>query len=228
MPERDAPLPRDGYAFGAPLSTERAELLVARLPLAPGRHVLQLGCGAGELLLRIVEARPAATGTGVDRRRAELDAARSAAVRRGLAERVEFVEADAATFDDRGDVVVCLGTAGAWGGATRALRALREHVEPGGRLLFGDRFWERPPGSEARRAFGDLPTYDGLVHVAEAAGYRVELAARATPEEWDAYEASRRAFLERSPGAQPAGSHRRADDGGYRGVLGFATLVLAR
>lgn len=230
MPDAPTVLPADGHALGAPLSERRAASLVARLPLAPGRHVLQLGCGRGELLMRVVESHPAATGTGVDRRRAELDAARREASRRRLSERVELVEADPVTFDDRGDVVVCLGTAGAWGGATRALRALRERVEPGGRLLFGDHFWERPPGAEARRAFGELPTLSGLVHVAEAAGFRVELAEPSTREEWEAFEASHRVPAEQAvslDGRQSAG-RRRAYDGAHSGGLGFATLVLAR
>ena len=231
MPDGRGTPAGDGTVFDVPLSSERAATLVERLPLAPGRHALDLACGRGELLLRIVESHPAATGTGVDRRRPELDAARHAASRRRLSERVEFVEADPATFDDRGEVVVCLGAADAWGGATRALRALRGRVEPGGRLLFGDRFWERPPGAQARRAFGELPTWDGLVHVAEAAGYRVELADRATQAEWDAFEAARRDAIERSGSADAlalAEQRRREYEGGYRGVLGFAALVLAR
>ena len=45
-----------GLTFNAPLSEERASRLVAALPIAPGHHVLDFGCGWGELLLRILAA----------------------------------------------------------------------------------------------------------------------------------------------------------------------------
>ena len=101
--------------FNAPLSQERADALIDLLPLAPGRHVLDLGCGWGELLLRVVAAHSAATGTGVDADRQALDRARRAAAARGLYDRVEFVEGDLTTFDDRGDLVLCVGAAHALG-----------------------------------------------------------------------------------------------------------------
>ena len=51
-----------GLTFNAPLSEERANALVAALPISPGHHVLDLGCGWGELLLRILAAHPGDDG----------------------------------------------------------------------------------------------------------------------------------------------------------------------
>ena len=95
-----------GLTFNAPLSEERATALVSALPISPGHHVLDLGCGWGELLLRILAAHPATTGTGVDTDREALDRGVRAATRRGLHGRVEFVEAPAETFVDVADIVV--------------------------------------------------------------------------------------------------------------------------
>ena len=218
-----------GLTFNAPLSEERAAALIRALALAPGRHVLDLGCGWGELLLRIVAAHPGSTGTGVDRNRRRLDRGRRTASQRGLYERVEFVEADMTTFDDHGDVVLSVGAAHAWGGATVALRELLERVERGGTLLFADGFWERPPGADARRLFGDLPVFEGLLQMARGAGLTVEQAERSTREEWDAFEAGRRAGLEAADDPLvrlAAVEHERDYHDGYRGVLGFAWLVL--
>jgi cyclopropane fatty-acyl-phospholipid synthase-like methyltransferase len=216
--------------FEAPLSEQRATELVAGLPLAPGRHALDLGCGFGELLLRVVAAHPAATGTGVDTRRPALDRARRAAAERSLHERVEFVEADPATFDDRGDVVLCVGASHAWGGATSALRELRGRVERGGTVLFGDGFWQRPAGADVRRLLGDLPVLDGLLQVARSAGFAVEHADASTLDEWDTLEERWRAGLEQAgdPAGHLAAIERERDyREGYRGVLGFAWLVLS-
>lgn len=230
LPAEVLELAHAGLTFDAPLSEERAATLVASLALAPGRHVLDLGCGWGELLLRVVAAHPAATGTGVDTRRSSLGRARRAAAARSLYERVEFVEGDVTAFDGHGDLVLCVGAAHAWGGATPALRELREKVEPGGLVLFADGTWQRPAGAEARRVFGDLPRLDGLVQVARSSGFAVELAEHSTLEEWDLYEERWRSRLEAAEDAAVrlvAFERERAYRDGYRGVLGFAWLVLS-
>jgi cyclopropane fatty-acyl-phospholipid synthase-like methyltransferase len=231
-PPRDAvrALAHSRLTFNAPLSEERAAGLVRALALAPGRHALDLACGWGELLLRVVAAHPASTGTGVDLDRRSLDRARHAAAARGLQERVEFVEDDATSFEDHGDVVLCVGSSHAWGGATPALRALRDHVERGGAVLFADGFWERPPGAEARRLFGELAVFDGLLSVARAAGFTVEAAERSTLDEWDAFETGWRSALESSEDPEArllALAREREYRDGYRGILGFAWLVLS-
>ena len=117
-----------GLTFNAPLSEERASALVAALPISPGHHVLDLGCGWGELLLRILAAHPATTGTGVDTDKEALDRGVRAATRRGLHGRVEFVEAPAETFVDVADIVVCVASSHAFGGTGDALHWLRQSV----------------------------------------------------------------------------------------------------
>lgn len=218
-----------GLRFNAPLSDERAAILVRGLPISPGHHVLDLGCGWGELMLRQLEAHPATTGTGVDTDRAALDRGRRLAAQRGLHERVEFVEAEASSFEDGGDVVLCVGSSHAFGGAAAALLAVRQRVHPGGRVLYGDSFWAQEPSQVARRVIGDLPGLDGLLALAAAAGFRVEDSDRSTAEEWDSFETGWRAGLESSsdPDALALAAERKRDyEAGYRGALGFAWLVL--
>ena len=154
---------------------------------------------------------------------------RSEAARRGLHERVELVEGDPATFDDHGDLVMCIGAAQVFGGADHAFRRFRELVLPGGRALVGTPFWERPPGAAARTAHGDLPVYDGVVALARSAGFTVLHDDRATLEEWDAFEGAARSVLEAddTPEARAAAfARKRTHEQEERGVLGFAWLVL--
>ncbi|MCW3021903.1 MAG: class SAM-dependent methyltransferase, partial [Conexibacter sp.] len=68
--------------FMNPLSEAVVDGAIAALPLAPGAKVVETGCGAGELLLRILEAHPEATGTGVDPDADSLALARAAAAAR--------------------------------------------------------------------------------------------------------------------------------------------------
>jgi cyclopropane fatty-acyl-phospholipid synthase-like methyltransferase len=224
-------LARDGLVFNAPLSDERASALLERLVVAPGGHVLDLGCGRAELLLRLVAAHPGTTATGVDVDRAALDRARARAAALRLLDRVDLVEADVTGFGDRGDVVLSVGSAHAWGGAEPALAALAGHLQPGGLLLLGDGFWAAEPGEEARGIFGDLPAgLDGLVETAARAGFRVVDAAESSQAEWDAFESGWREGLLRSgrPDAVALAHERQHEyERAYRGVLGFGWLVLA-
>lgn len=219
-----------GLTFNAPLDDKRANALVAALPISPGHHVLDLGCGWGELLLRILVAHPATTGTGVDSERVALDRGVRLAAQRGLHGRVEFVEADAATFIDVADVVVCVGSSHAWGGPEVALAWLRECVTPGGRVLHGDAFWADPPNAVALEANGELPRLDEIHAATHAAGFRIERDEVSTLAEWDAFESGWRAGLEASPDPEAvafAATRQREYEDGYRATIGFSWLVLA-
>jgi SAM-dependent methyltransferase len=220
-----------GLSFNAPLGEERAARLVRELRVVPGGHVLDLGCGWAELLLRIVGASPGTTGTGVDDDAVALARGRRRAVETGLVDRVDLVEGDARGFRDRGDLVVCVGAAHAWGGAGPALQALRGHLQPGGLLLFGDGFWAAEPRGWALETFGPLPeALAGLIALAADAGLRCTAAEASTQAEWDAFEAGWRAGLERTGRADAQALARQRQDEYercYRGVLGFAWLLLA-
>lgn len=223
-------LAHSGLTFNAPLSEERSGELVTALPISPGHHVLDLGCGWGELLLRILASHPATTGTGVDADRHALDRGVRLAAQRALHGRVEFVEADAATFVDQADVVICVAASHSFGGPRDALNALRECVAPGGRVLYGDGFWASPPSPAALEALGDLPTLDDVVAAAHAAGFRIEQEDESTRTEWDAFERSWREGLEASadPAAVEFAAKRRDEyENGYRDAVGFCWLVLA-
>jgi cyclopropane fatty-acyl-phospholipid synthase-like methyltransferase len=218
-----------GLTFNAPLAEERAAELVRALPISPGHHVLDLCCGWGELLLRILAAHPATTGTGVDTSREALDRGRRAATRLGLHERVELVEAPAETFADVADVVLCIAASHAFGGHAAALETLRQSVTAGGRVLFADGYWAADPSEAALSAIGQLPRLEQLEADARAAGFRVEHVASSSREEWDAFEAAWRAGLESSGDADAvafAAERRREYEDGYRDTIGFAWLVL--
>lgn len=219
-----------GLTFNAPLSLERADALVAALPISPGHHVLDLGCGWGELLLRILTAHPATTGTGVDTTREALDRGVRLAAERGLHERVEFVEAPAETFVDLADVVVCVASSHAFGGAGAALDWLRQSVTPGGRVLYGDGFWASEPSPTAVESIGKLSRHDELRELARVAGFRIEGDEVSSRAEWDAFEAGWRLGLEQSGDPEAvtfAAQRRREYEDGYRDAIGFAWLVLA-
>ncbi len=234
----------DPYAkmrWNTPLSEDHATLLLDRLDASNGRTWLDLGCGWGELLVRAVSAGPAdATGHGVDVDDRLLERGRSRAFERGLGDRVTFEAGSAADVEAAADRVLCIGSSHTLGGTRQMLDSLADRVSPGGRVLVGDACWEKPPTAEALEIFGDevLPLVDVVEH-ARASGWRVLHLSTADQREWDDFEstwrAARQEWLLDNPNHDDAGGVRDQLDtqlrdyvGSYRGVLGFAYLVLAR
>ncbi|MGW5721734.1 SAM-dependent methyltransferase [Amycolatopsis sp. NPDC003865] len=229
-------LRRSRMRWNTPLSEPHAQLLLDRMALDEGRLV-DLGCGWGELPLRAAARAPGLRVTGVDTDEGALARGRAAAGERGLA--VDFVEADAATWDGPAERAFCIGSAHIFG-STKAALARLARVVPSGRLLYGDGFWAAPPDDAAREIFGpDMLTLPELLDAATAAGWRVRHLSTADQLEWDDFESTSRAGWEDWLAAHPddprAGEvgewlDRRLREyvGVYRGVLGLAYLVLTR
>jgi len=229
---------RTELTWNTPLSESHASELLGRLELASAHRILDLGCGRGKLLLQALGRAPGAHGVGVDRDRWELDQGRALAKESGLEGRVTFVAHDATKYDATADRVMCIGASHAWGGTAAALARLRDRTVPKGLLLYGDGFWTRAPSRRSLETFGPQEgSVDAIAERARSAGWRVVHADTADQSEWDSFEESSYRGLERfarrapdhplSNAARELAARRRKDYyEGYRGVLGFAYLIL--
>jgi SAM-dependent methyltransferase len=227
--------------WNTPLSVAHADLLIDRLDAHAVESVLDLGCGWAEFLIRAVQSTDSAcTGIGVDTDSAALERASTAIERSGLQERISLVQRPATEWVQPADRVICIGASHAWGGTTSALQALNGSVAPGGRLLFGDGYWEREATPEALAIFGqDVLDLPGLTERVLDAGWRVLSFSAADQREWDEFESSWRRGQEQWLLANP--QHPQAPEtrekldarlreyvSAYRGILGFCYLVLTR
>jgi SAM-dependent methyltransferase len=250
MPDTELPPRLTQLTFHGPLSEPRAARLVARLIRNGPRTVLDIGCGWGELMLRILAAAPDATGLGLDTDARDLTRGQDNAQARGLEDRVAFVrESGVGTSRGPVDLVLCLGASHALteveppGHTAAALGELRRLVTPGGRVLLTEGFWHRTP-TEAELAgmwpgtsatdFCDLAS---LVDLAVAAGFRPAWIETATLGEWEDFESGYQCDEQEwlaSHGDHPkaAGIRAQVDQHrsfwlrGYYGLLGYAYLTL--
>ncbi|MFJ4538551.1 SAM-dependent methyltransferase [Streptomyces tibetensis] len=235
---------RTRLTFHGPLSEARAADLVQRLTRHHPTTVLDIGCGSGELMLRILATAPEATGTGVDLDTDDLARGRKAAEDRGLASRVRFLEESATgTTQGPADLVLCVGSSQALGDRLPdALEELRRLVTDRGRVLLGEGFWERTPTpDELSRMWPDAAATDHpdlatLMGMTVDAGFRPEWTETASLDEWEAFESGYLADTEvwlaehpRHPLAEETRQRldrHRARWLSYRGVLGLAYLTL--
>lgn len=170
--------------------------------------------------MRVVAANPATTGTGVESVGIALRQAHRGLVERRLAERVEFVEDDPATFQDVASLVVALDAPGLFGDAGWP-EAVRDRLEPGGVVLVGADIVADDAGD-----VGGITTHAELAATAVDAGYRILLSDAVARAELDAYEASVRVGLAHIGAPDRAEDRREEYEGGALRARGFALLVL--
>lgn len=235
-----------------PLSEERAAHLVAFLSDPTPTEILDMGCGWGELLLRVLTAAPQARGRGVDSAAVSIDRARQQALNRGLFDRVTFESVPGLEAEDRpAEAVICIGASQIWGPPVEAaqpldyaaaLRALRALVLPGGRLVYGEAIWSATPHPAATAPLAgrddEYLTLDALSEQIRDAGFEIVDADQASIQEWDVFEAGYRdrftRWLEAHDADHPSAGQirqqyeeqRAAYEEGYRGVLGMAYFCL--
>ena len=185
----------EGLAFMNPLAEEEVDEMIEALELEPNAHVLDLGCGKAEILLRIVERFPDVRATGLDNSPAILAEARRQAESRVPEAKVVLLEQDVREYaPDPGsfDLVVSTGGVAFRGGVGGTLAVLAGFVASGGKLLFGEGYWREEPSAEYLVALGaareELKDYEGTIQAAVEVGLDLKRAVTSSIEDWDAYE----------------------------------------
>ncbi|WP_113698847.1 SAM-dependent methyltransferase [Nonomuraea lactucae] len=184
-----------GHRILNPLTDDKLELLGEICRVTPATRQLDLACGKGELLTRWSQ-RYGSVGVGVDISQVFLAAARDRADELGVAERVRFVEADAATYEDGPgtyDIVSCIGATWIGNGLLGTLDLMRRPLRSGGLALVGECFWSVPPPAEAYESLQiDEDAFTSLAGTAErfeSAGFELLEMVLANQDTWDRYAA---------------------------------------
>lgn len=179
--------------FCVPVSAEKVDHVIDRIPMEPGTRVLDVGCSKAEMLIRAAEICQI-QAIGIDSSPYYIQAAHEALAARAPGADIELYET---TFDQHEvepnsfDVIICVGSTGIFGGYEGALQALKPLLIPGGFLLIGARYWRQAPTDEILLAFGDsahgLYDYAGTIQVGASEGYIPRYVAVSSVDDWDHY-----------------------------------------
>jgi SAM-dependent methyltransferase len=233
------------HPIAAPIAGVNVNRLLRRTGRRPQARILDLGCGEAAWAMQALAHCPDGHADGVDISPYALERAATAAIDRGLADQLSLHERDARTCVPDGDydLVLCVGSTHVFGGYAETLDQAGRHVNRDGVLMVGEGFWQSPPPAEALAALdakaSDFSDLAGLAGQAEKAGWTPVYAHVSDDAEWDDYEwswvGSLTEWALENPGhpdapeaLAAARDHRTGWLTGYRGVLGFATLVLRR
>lgn len=107
--------------------------------LEAGGRVADVGCGRGRALITLLQAYPDVTAVGYDLAEAQLEGARRNAEEAGVADRVEFVDRDAAQgIDGPFDLVTTFDVAHDLADPDAVFRAVHDALTPDGSFLLLD------------------------------------------------------------------------------------------
>lgn len=236
-----------GLVYCNPIGSARMERVVAVTSLSRGLRVLDVGAGTGELLIRLIE-RHGVLGVGVEREAIFAEEMRRAALARVETSMLEVVESDAKAYVREAtpgsfDAAFCIGASHALGDYTMTLRTLSRLVKPGGHVVMGEGYWKRPPDAEYLASFGgtaeEMSTHAANVEEGVAMGLIPLYATTASQDEWDEYEWTYSANIEKhllahpeDPEADQMRERCRAWRSGYlrwgRETMGFGVYVFQR
>jgi cyclopropane fatty-acyl-phospholipid synthase-like methyltransferase len=242
--ERLSAITHGDRPFHDPLDPAVVDEVLDFARLGPGDRAVDIGCGPGELLVRLAE-RTGCGGLGVDLATAQVEEARRRAAARAPQAGLEFVAGDAAAVEGEFALSACVGSTHALGGLDEALGRMAELTLAGGHVLLGDGFWAREPTDAYLDALGgasrdELSDFAGLVRAGERHGLTAVHVRVASEADWDRYEwtlvANGERFLADHPDAPEADDLRawvgaareRILAPGGRGTMGFALVLMRR
>jgi SAM-dependent methyltransferase len=179
-----------------PFTQEKLMLVGEICRLNSDMHQLDLCCGKAEMLCQWSH-RWGIRGTGVDISSVFLTAAHQRALELGVADRITFIEGDAAKYTPEAlsyDVVSCIGATWIGDGLVGTLKLMEPALKPGGLLLVGEPYWIAAPPEAAYELMevdkDDFTSLIGMLDRIESVGLELVEMVLADTNSWDRYVAS--------------------------------------
>jgi ubiquinone/menaquinone biosynthesis C-methylase UbiE len=184
------------HHFSSPVTPDLLDRVLAVSGVVHGWRVIDLGCGPATMALHLAEHYGVSV-EAVDRSAIMLELARDRAKAHAVGRRLSFHQAESMDYlagAEPCDLLVAVGAGMLVPGAAdnaAQLGALAAGVKPGGRLLWGEIFWKKPPSAMLRQTTRPVAalyaSHADYVMAGEAAGLTPLYAAVCTDQDWDEY-----------------------------------------
>lgn len=178
-----------------PLDETRLEDVFERVPVRSQARVLDIGCGKGEMLIRLAEKKEI-KGVGVDKSPYCIKKAEKEKAARVPQANLTFVETDGALYNpetkESQDLTMCIGASWIYGGYKKTLQALSQMTKISGHVMVGEPFWRKtPPQAYLKREKLSkklFSTHQGNVAIGESIGLEPVYTMVSSESDWDNYE----------------------------------------
>lgn len=178
-----------------PTSEEKLARLVDLVGISAEASAIDIACGKGEFLVRLVEAYGVRV-LGVDVSPFFIVEAKRRTMERTPNANATYTQMDGADFrageSERFTLAACIGASWIFGGHGGTLDALTKLVAPGGWVIVGEPFWLREPSEDYLNSSGSKrEDFGSHVSNVEAGGQRgLELVHTlvSSQDDWDRYE----------------------------------------
>lgn len=183
------------HVFCSPLNSDNLNKLIDILPLDENSKVIDIGCGKGEILLRLIE-KFKLKAIGVDLCKEWLEIARENEAKRINSNKLELIELDINNYTyepNSCDLVICNTAIHSFGTYEKALEELKKFAKPNSLLFIGHPYWKKEPNTEYLEFFGSpLDCYHSHFENVEVAEKDYDLnllySFTASDNDWDYYE----------------------------------------
>lgn len=184
--------------YNSPLGNEKENILISILNLPLNAEVLEIGCGNGKLLTKILSTYQA-KGLGVDLNEELISLATSHAHLNTDDNSVRFLNQDIKKVEiqpNSYDLIICNGSSHAFGDGEDAykntLSKSYSFLKKGGLLLIGEGYWKSKPEQEYLNFIGEpigiYNDFKGNVEQAKSNGFDILYATSSNQDEWDFFE----------------------------------------
>jgi len=178
-----------------PMDKSKIQKLLELLNLSQGATVLDIGCGKGEVLIRMAEMFNI-SGIGVDISPYFLKECLRKKEERVPHSDIKFMEMDGANYkNEEGelfDLTMCIGASFAYGGFLNTIDTLQKMTKPGGLIIAGEPYWLKEPDWEYLKKSGikkeDYNTHHGNIDTAHKQGLNCIYTMVSNQDDWDHYE----------------------------------------